>query len=363
VRILRAVADGNDPDRIFVEHTSRCLKARGHTIGVLELPAPPESARGMRFGPMPNAAKLAETGPWDVMEIPQDCVAGLDSAPDWLPVVVRAPTLLGTEWEFRVRSEDTYPLLPGWWDRLRFPGKVMRPWADAMRAARVVFCSNETDRIYLTDRMGIPASRIVEIAAGTDNDQFGCGEHRLSEGSIPRLLWMGPWTERRGSESVKKAFAALRSEMPQIHLRIVGAGLDAEQLRDRFPEGDREGIEVEPDFSEAQRRAQYLQHDILIATAPNERFDPTVLEAAAAGMAMVLRDPDGPAPGFVPGTDFLQVPENNPDAVAAAVRRLINDTDLATRLRFSAVAKARTFPWSAVAVALESGYKQAVKPV
>lgn len=363
MRILRAVAAGNATDRIFVEHTTRCLEARGHTVGILEMPAPPESARGMRFGPMPAPTRIAENGPWDLIEIPQDGIAGLDSAPDWLPVAVRATTLLGSEWEFRVQAEETYSLLPGWWERLRFPGKVLRPWADALRAARVVFCSNPTDRTYLTERMGIPAARVVEVGAGTDEDQFGCGEYRLSEGTLPRLLWMGPWTQRRGAESMVDSFRLLRAEFPQIHLRIVAPDADPATIRSSFPESDRDGVEVETDFSERGRRSQYPQHDIRIATAPNERYDPTVLESAAAGMALVLLAPCGPVPGFVPDTECVAVPENDPQAVAAAVRRLINDTDLATRLRFGAVAKARQFPWSAVAVALESGYKQAVKPV
>ncbi len=363
MRILRAVAAGNAPDRILVEHTTRCLEAHGHTVGILEMPAPPESARGIRFGPMPAPTRIAENGPWDLVEIPQDCIAGLDCAPDWLPVVVRATTLLGTEWEFRVRSEDTYRLLPGWWERFRFPGKVLRPWADAVRAARVVFCTNDTDRTYLNEQIGIPESRIVEIGAGTDDNQFGCGEHRMSEGTLPRLLWMGPWTQRRGAESMVDALRLLRAEFPQIHLRIVAPDADPAAIRSAFPESDRDGVEVETDFSDRGRRSQYLQHDIHIATAPSERYDPTVLESAAAGMALVVLAPHGPVPGFASDSECIAVPENDPQAIAAAVRRLINDTDLATRLRFGAVAKARTFPWSAVASQLESGYKQAVKPV
>lgn len=363
MKILRVVAAGNLADQLWVAGTTPCLEARGHSVRVWEIPSPPEVAGDLRFGPIPDPARWSDDGPWDVIELPQECIRGLESAPRWLPAVVRAPALLGAEWDYRVATDSATHLLPGWWKRLRFPSQVLRPWSDGLRAAKAVVCSNEPDRRLLTERIGIAPSKVILAGAGTDDDHFGCGEHRLSEGTIPRLLWVGPWSKRRGNETVARAFRVLRAEMPQIHLRILAPGADPKAVQTTFAEADWDGVEVETDPSPSVRRSQYAQHDILIATSPAERFDPTVLEAAASGMALVLRDPDGPAPGFQPSTEFLAVPENNPDAVAAAVARLINDPDLATRLRFAAVAKARTLPWSAVAQRFEEGYKRAVEPV
>lgn len=363
MKILRVLAQGDLPDRILVEATSRCLEASGHTVRVVEVPAATATARGMRFGPVPPAELWERDGPWDIIELPQDCIGGLDRIQAPAPVVVRATRLLGSEWEYRVRTGGNRNLLPGWWERFRFPGKVLRPWSDALRASRAVFCTTDRDKAYLENQVRYPAARIHLVGSGTDADHFACGEHRLSSGTIPRLLWMGPWTARRGSETVAQAFAVLRKEMPQIRLRISDPDADPDAVRATFDPADRDGIEVDTDPSASVRCGQYTQHDILVAVAPSESFDPTVLEAAAAGMALVLGDQSGAEPGLDAGTDFLSVPENDPQALAAAVCRLIDDPDLTTRLRFAAVAKARTFPWSAVAQRFESGYKQAIEPV
>jgi glycosyltransferase involved in cell wall biosynthesis len=60
------------------------------------------------------------------------------------------------------------------------------------------------------------------------------------------------------------------------------------------------------------------------------------------------------------GVDGLLVPPNDADALAAAIRRVLSETQLAATLAAAGRARAETFSWQAVAPRLEAVYDRVI---
>lgn len=363
MRVLRVLLPDDPADRWLVERTDAALGDGGHVVRHFEAEATPRPLAGIAIGPAPRRALLAGAGDFDVVEVPQEAVIGLHDNRDGVdipPVVVRAPRLAERAWE-RMNAPGA-PGRPGVLERFRFPRSAIEPWRAGMRGAAAVLCADPDDARYLVETVGLAEDRVLPFHAGVDRDGFAGGEHAPPTGAIPRLLWLGGFAPSRGCATVVSAFARLREEMPQLHLAIADPAGDGETIRGAFPESVRAGVEVLPAATEAQRRAACASHDILLATAPADGYDPYVPEAAAAGLALILGEPASRALGWNPGSDHERVRGDDPAAVAAMVRQLVHDPDRRARLRFAAVAAARSRTWEAAAQEFVAGYVRATTP-
>src|SRR5690606_37260076 len=88
--------------------------------------------------------------------------------------------------------------------------------------------------------------------------------------------------------------------------------------------------------------------DIFINTTDVDNAPISVIEALATGLCVVSTDAGGIPYLLQDGVDALLVPRDDPRAMAAAVRRIIEDPALAERLSRNGRAKAETFDWSRV---------------
>lgn len=72
------------------------------------------------------------------------------------------------------------------------------------------------------------------------------------------------------------------------------------------------------------------------------------MEAMACGLCVVSTNVGGIPYLLEHETDALLVPPNDPEAMAAAVRRILTEPGLAKRLSRNARAKAKQFDWDAI---------------
>ncbi len=138
---------------------------------------------------------------------------------------------------------------------------------------------------------------------------------------------LAPW---KGQHVFLDAAAVVRQQMPGVRFRLIGSALFGEddyerRLRKRVAEPDLSGsVEFcgfEDDIWSALAKLTIVAH----ASTTPEPFGQVVVEAMAAGRAVVATDAGGVRETIVDNTTGLLVPMNDSPAMAAALLRLIRD--------------------------------------
>ncbi|MDY7105249.1 MAG: glycosyltransferase family 4 protein [Actinomycetota bacterium] len=96
----------------------------------------------------------------------------------------------------------------------------------------------------------------------------------------------------------------------------------------------------------AELAGLYRRATCVVAPALDEDYGLTVIEAMAHGVPVVVCDDGGSLVELTEDAGAGLVVEPTPEAIAAGVRRLSEDRDLATRCREAAREAGRTFTWS-----------------
>jgi glycosyltransferase involved in cell wall biosynthesis len=86
--------------------------------------------------------------------------------------------------------------------------------------------------------------------------------------------------------------------------------------------------------------------DIFLNTADIDNAPVTIVEAMACGLCIISTSVGGIPYLLRDGHDALLVPPNDPEAMAAAVRRILKEPGLAKILSRNARRKAEEFSWS-----------------
>jgi glycosyltransferase involved in cell wall biosynthesis len=132
------------------------------------------------------------------------------------------------------------------------------------------------------------------------------------------------------------AFRALE-HLPEVHLALIGDG----ELRQALSaEAGRLGIGPRVHFTGwvEDVPAVLAELDVVVLSSRNEGTPLALIEAAAAARPVVATDVGGVASVVVDGRTGCLVPPSRPEALAAALRRLLDDP--AERLRLGEAARA-----------------------
>jgi glycosyltransferase involved in cell wall biosynthesis len=104
----------------------------------------------------------------------------------------------------------------------------------------------------------------------------------------------------------------------------------------------------------------YRSHDVLLWTSTYEGFGLVLLEAMSQELPVVTT-PVGCAPALVrDGENGLVVPPRDPQAIAAAVERLMADADLRRRLGAAGARTVAGMTWRATAERTIEVYRKAI---
>jgi len=109
---------------------------------------------------------------------------------------------------------------------------------------------------------------------------------------------------------------------------------------------------------DVERRQLYQRARLLVLPSFNEGFGLPILEAMTIGVPVVASD-RGAIPEVLGDAGPMVDPED-PDAIAAAMERLLFDRVEAARAAARGIRRAFTFRWQASAEALRSGYEHAI---
>jgi phosphatidyl-myo-inositol alpha-mannosyltransferase len=172
----------------------------------------------------------------------------------------------------------------------------------------------------------------------------------------PKILWANRLDPQKGFEIMLRAFERVASEVVGAHLLVAGDGRDRALLRS-LPADLRSRILRLGTVAHGDLPRYHAAADVFVSPATGqESFGIVLVEAMAAGVPVVASDIAGYREVIRDGVDGLLVPPGDPNALAAAIRRVLSEPKLAASLSAAGPARAETFSWEVVAPRLEAVY-------
>ena len=229
----------------------------------------------------------------------------------------------------------------------------------SLRHSQQVMCLNSLDERFFRENTGVPEAKISRIQHGVEKHFFLRKE--VNENRLPRLLFVGTWLENKGSCVIPEAYRQLVRLHPGLHLSLLGTGFPVETVLSSFHPDVRSSIIVSPRVDDAQLRAAYADHDILLLPSFFESWGLVLLEAAAAGLAIVSGKGGGPLDVFEDHENALLISAIASSELINAVDSLVEDSRLRKCLADKAQERARQFTWFAAAQSHLRAYERAIK--
>jgi glycosyltransferase involved in cell wall biosynthesis len=242
--------------------------------------------------------------------------------------------------------------------RLTYPLTVLMQSRIGLRGADHIFCLNDEDKDYLENQFAIPPDRVTRIFPAADAAYGTVAAHR-DYCSAQQLVFFGTWLARKGSLDIVNAFASLAERHANLRLTVLGAGFPAENVLQAFP------LELRPRVScpSARAPAELAEHltaaDVFILPSLFEGTPLTLVEAMLSGLPVVTTATCGMRDVITDGCNGLLIPIRSPEAIVAAVERLLADAGLRERLGRRAHADAaEKYTWERVAVPVREVYRR-----
>jgi glycosyltransferase involved in cell wall biosynthesis len=172
------------------------------------------------------------------------------------------------------------------------------------------------------------------------------------ERARPRLVWLRAFHRIYNPELAPKVIAILRHYGVAATLVMAGPDKGDGSLQRSRLTAQQLGVEDSVQFVGSVPKAAvpaWLQRgDIFLNTTGLDNTPVSVLEAMACGLCVVSTNVGGIPYLLADEHDSLLVPPNDPEAMAAAVRRLLDRPELASQLSANARRKVERFDWSHV---------------
>ena len=247
----------------------------------------------------------------------------------------------------------------------------------ACACAHRVICVSESMRRKAIELGVVDASRTVVLGSGSYNgtspERFALTAEALQRGKqlreklgipadAPVIGFVGRLTKDKGINELVEAYCGLRQEIAELRLLLVGEMEEGDPLTGRT----RQLLEKEPGIVRTgfvdDVSDYYHVLDVFAFPTHREGFGNVALEANAAGKAVVAERATGVVDAVVDGTTGLLVPVGDAGALAVALRKVIENRELAAALGEAGRERVvREFRRERVWEALEEEYRKAAK--
>ena len=240
-----------------------------------------------------------------------------------------------------------YPGFPA--DEL-FPQSWVNLEREIYQNARHIFVMSDHVRTSLHEDYGVESAHTSTVHAGSNIDTTPAPLE--NDGFRNRtIVFIGLEWERKGGPTLLTAFTRLRAEMPDVRLIILGCQ----------PAGLPPGCEAHGRVSREEVKRWLSRASLLCLPTRVEPFGIAVVEAFAHRLPVVASN-IGAMPGIVQqGVSGLLVPPDDPAALAAALRELLNDPEKCRRFGEAGHAHVREhYTWEAVGAKIRAGIEAAL---
>jgi len=220
-------------------------------------------------------------------------------------------------------------------DHLQNWGSRVHPWLK--KVDEIVVPSPYLQTVF--EKYGYQ-SRVILNIVNTTNFQY-----RRRQPLQPKLF------SNRNLESIYcvdnslKAFALVKKTNRLASLTIVGTGSEEESLKAWVRESGLEGVEFVGKVSPEDMPAYFDASDIFLNSSVVDNQPVSILEAIAAGCPIVST-PTGDIPAMVDdGVSGCLVPHGDPEAMAGAIVRLLENDEKAAEMAMKAFGKLENYTW------------------
>lgn len=186
---------------------------------------------------------------------------------------------------------------------------------------------------------------VKALALGTDPEMFsrsrdtGTLRKKWGAGNDPIILTVARLVPHKGQDTVIRAVASLRKDVPTVRYVLVGEGHDEQRLRQLATELDVEdhvifaGAVSDADLPEAYATATVYAGPSRIDSEINaEGFGIAFLEASSSGLPVVAGDSGGVRSAVRDGETGIVLPPRDVDAWTSALRDLLRSDTMRARL-------------------------------
>ena len=306
---------------------------------------------------------IRQRGQYDVVEIHEPsaawyCFQGKrdKSLP---PCVVMSHGLEETQWQLRQKLDQSLGRKTSRKSKLLVPLTLLSQARYGLKQSQQVMCLNSFDQEHLLNTIKIAPSKVSLVQNGVSPLFF---DEKMTDFRQPNsLLYVGSWLERKGIRTLAAAFAKLHKEDSEISLTLAGTGLPESEVLLSFPQEVRSSVYVRPSVTDLELRDLYHRHSIFVFPSHFEPWGLVLMEAAAAGMAIVTTNVGGPKDLFSSGESALLIPVTAPGELVNSVRILLQDDQLRNRIGKAAQERAQQFTWAAAAQGYLRAYERAIQ--
>jgi glycosyltransferase involved in cell wall biosynthesis len=220
----------------------------------------------------------------------------------------------------------------------RWPRRVRRLFASA---AAVTAPSR-----YLYDRMSDYADDLRLIPNALD---VGMYQFRRRTGAQPRLLWLRAFHSIYNPALCPRVLALLVREFPNLRLIMIGPDKKdgSLQFTRKVATNLRVSDRIELAGSVEKQMVPFWldKGDVFVNTSDVDNTPISVMEAMASGLCIVSTAVGGVPCLLKDGSEALLVRPNDPEAMADAIRKILEEPRLAISLSENARYKVEQFDW------------------
>jgi L-malate glycosyltransferase len=187
-------------------------------------------------------------------------------------------------------------------------------------------------------------------------------DFKLRRRIAPKLIWMRSFHPVYNPQMALRVLAVLRKTEPNATLTMAGVdkGIESE-IKALAAEMNLQNAVRFPGFLNMEEKAsEFANADIYLNTNRVDNTPVSVIEACAFGLPVVATDVGGLAHIITNGKNGILVPDDDAEAMAAAVKRLLDNPDLTEKLSRDGRALAENYAWKSVQTKWEQLFAEVV---
>ncbi|MGH2467322.1 MAG: glycosyltransferase family 4 protein [Candidatus Limnocylindrales bacterium] len=246
----------------------------------------------------------------------------------------------------------TFHAYAGWSPAYQLMGRSLRGSVERLhgRIAVSAAAAHFISRYFPGDYKVIPNG--VDLPRYQDAQPI----ERWQDGTL-NILFVGRFESRKGLLILLKAYRTVRRSGRACRLLVIGAGPQEREIRRYVATRGLRGVELLGGVMDEEKARYFATADVFVSPATGqESFGLVLLEAMAAGTAIVCSDIHGYKGVVRRDEQALLVPPRDASALAKAIARLLDDPDLRARLGASGRARSLQFGWPNITAKVDDYY-------